>query len=545
MQSLAYGYDNNGNVRSISDSVTPANSQTFTYDGLNRLVTAQSQSYNTINITYDLIGNIQTNADSGNPADRSSEALTYDFDNRVTGINGTSFVYDYTGARVKKTTGASITTYVSKLFDITNGTVTKHIFAGGRRIASKSGNSIYYYHPDHLGSLSIATDGSGTQRQAVTYYPFGEVRTNTGTVDLPYKFTGHELDPETGLYYCGARYYDAPQGRFITPDTIVQSPGDPQSLNRYSYCRNNPLLYTDPSGHFFGIDDLIEIGLIIWSAVSSSVIGAMAAGAALGATISAICGGNPLTGALAGAISGALFFGAGELIGGLNLVTPGGYFTDTTALLEGALIHAGAGAASGAMGAAISGGNVGLGALTGGLSAGAAEGVGGALSGTHWFSSLQPEDKFFAGLVSRVGVGAVTGGIASEMAGGRFLQGMGQGAWTAAYGFIFNGLFHYYSLTVLFVTTSIDPATMQTSLSVSPNTVAGASTDYYVGDAPNATAWEGGLGWRNGGVGVYINSDNGGWGIVFHLGWSQPTTLAPVNITAPDPRPSMPSTGGP
>jgi len=50
------------------------------------------------------------------------------------------------------------------------------------------------------------------------------------------------------LYYYGARYYDAALGRFIQPDTIVPEPGNPQSLNRYSYVRNNPLRFVDPSG---------------------------------------------------------------------------------------------------------------------------------------------------------------------------------------------------------------------------------------------------------------------------------------------------------
>jgi RHS repeat-associated protein len=59
----------------------------------------------------------------------------------------------------------------------------------------------------------------------------------------------------TGLYYYGARYYDANIGRFISADTIVPHPSDPQSLNRYSYCRNNPLRYTDPSGHGDGDND--------------------------------------------------------------------------------------------------------------------------------------------------------------------------------------------------------------------------------------------------------------------------------------------------
>ena len=61
-------------------------------------------------------------------------------------------------------------------------------------------------------------------------------------------FTGQRLDA-TGLYYYGARYYDATIGRFISPDTVIQSLANPQTLNRYSYCGNNPLKYTDPTGH--------------------------------------------------------------------------------------------------------------------------------------------------------------------------------------------------------------------------------------------------------------------------------------------------------
>ena len=50
------------------------------------------------------------------------------------------------------------------------------------------------------------------------------------------------------------RYYNPALGRFVSADTIVPNPGDPQSLNRYSYVRNNPLKYTDPSGHIYGPD---------------------------------------------------------------------------------------------------------------------------------------------------------------------------------------------------------------------------------------------------------------------------------------------------
>jgi RHS repeat-associated protein len=60
-------------------------------------------------------------------------------------------------------------------------------------------------------------------------------------------FTGQRLDG-TGLYYYNARYYDPTIGRFISADTVIQNPANPQCLNRYSYCLNNPLKYTDPSG---------------------------------------------------------------------------------------------------------------------------------------------------------------------------------------------------------------------------------------------------------------------------------------------------------
>ena len=67
--------------------------------------------------------------------------------------------------------------------------------------------------------------------------------------DVAYKYTGKELDSSTGLYFYEARYYDAALGRFISADPIVTDPNNPQALNRYTYVLNNPLRYTDPSGH--------------------------------------------------------------------------------------------------------------------------------------------------------------------------------------------------------------------------------------------------------------------------------------------------------
>jgi RHS repeat-associated protein len=92
------------------------------------------------------------------------------------------------------------------------------------------------------------TDSVGAQiGNTVKYLPFGEARA-TVTIPTDKLFTGQRLDG-TGLYYYNARYYDPLIGRFISADTVIQSMANPQCLNRYSYCLNNPLKYSDPSGH--------------------------------------------------------------------------------------------------------------------------------------------------------------------------------------------------------------------------------------------------------------------------------------------------------
>ena len=92
----------------------------------------------------------------------------------------------------------------------------------------------------------------GTVIQRFEYLPWGQeaFALNPNQTYDP-RFTGQEYDIETGLYFYKARYYNPALGRFIQPDSIVQDPTDPQSYNRYSYVRNNPLKYIDPSGHEF------------------------------------------------------------------------------------------------------------------------------------------------------------------------------------------------------------------------------------------------------------------------------------------------------
>lgn len=201
--------------------------------------------------------------------------------------NTITFAYDGDGGRVKKVWGSNTTIYVGSLYEVENGTPKKHIFLGGTRIATKTSTSTEYYHSDHLGGTNIITNSSGTPTQRLEYSPFGSTYLAQGTSTTNYKYTGKESDP-TGLYYYGARYYDPELGRFIQADTYVQDISDPQSLNRYTYCRNNPLVYTDPTGHSWLSKLLKKVGDFFSGIVEgikdnpAAAIGALVGGIAFG-----------------------------------------------------------------------------------------------------------------------------------------------------------------------------------------------------------------------------------------------------------------------
>ena len=177
----------------------------------------------------------------------------------------TRFTYDSDGERVAKVGASGRTTYVGELYEVDAAGATKHLFAGGQRIASVvssvqlPASSIRFYHPDHLGSTHVVTDALGAEQARFAYSPFGEVVSATSSSGhlatgplSHFGFTGQRFDPETGLYFYHARYYDPALGRFLSADPLVQDPTDPQFLNRFAYVRNNPLRFVDPSGLTMG-----------------------------------------------------------------------------------------------------------------------------------------------------------------------------------------------------------------------------------------------------------------------------------------------------
>ena len=115
--------------------------------------------------------------------------------------------------------------------------------------AMRVDGTLYYVLKDHLGSASVVTDASGNVVGEQRYYPFGETRWTSGTMLTDKLFTGQREMADLDIYHYGARFYEPTLGRFLSPDTIIPSYANPQSLNRFSYVTNNPLRYTDPTGH--------------------------------------------------------------------------------------------------------------------------------------------------------------------------------------------------------------------------------------------------------------------------------------------------------
>ena len=164
--------------------------------------------------------------------------------------------------------------------------VHKHIFVGNSRLVTamthtdNNGDNAeqrekrYYYHSDHLGSAQFVTDWRGKQYEHIEYTPYGELwieEVAAGLDKLPFRFTGKEMDEETGLYYYGARYLDPKYSRWLSGDPalgdyIPKAPVDDEAkkhnenlpgmggvynivnMHLYHYAGNNPVKYEDPDG---------------------------------------------------------------------------------------------------------------------------------------------------------------------------------------------------------------------------------------------------------------------------------------------------------
>ena len=175
----------------------------------------------------------------------------------------TTFAYAAGDSRVVRDTEAAQTFYAFGFYEYeidkaTDARTERSTYAvAGERVAVReqvtnpASDELTWTFSDNLGSASGFLNETTGETGAQRYYPFGHQRVGSATDLNPtdHGYTGQIRDGATGVYFYNARYYDQHKGRFLAADTIIPNPANPADYNRYSYVRNNPINYNDPTGH--------------------------------------------------------------------------------------------------------------------------------------------------------------------------------------------------------------------------------------------------------------------------------------------------------
>jgi RHS repeat-associated protein len=208
-----YAYDANGNL--ISES-GPQGMTSYTWDGRNRLVTINQPGGTSFSLHYDFAGNLINQQTSGPELNLSQNLILDELTNVIYESNNG-------GKQFSILTGQQIDEHMAVIQ--TNGQVE-------------------FALTDGLNSTIATVDGNGAINSQFFYEPYGQ--TTAAESDYPFQYTGR-VPVLSSLYYYRARYYDSLTTRFISEDPIGFSGGD---VNFYSYVKNDPINFVDPSGHF-------------------------------------------------------------------------------------------------------------------------------------------------------------------------------------------------------------------------------------------------------------------------------------------------------
>lgn len=274
--SLGNSYSSGSNNGNIVSQTVNGGTVNYEYDDLNRLKKTTFPGWGTEEYAYDRYGNRAAARTGGLPGltgDTPNAVNWYNVKNRVNTFNydgrgnltwvpSRTMWYDGENRLSAMTTSGGVTEWF--FYDGENRRVAKMSTSAGTlfvydafgQLAEEIGAPVtagrQYYTEDHLGSTRAVTNTAGTVVASSNYLPFGEEIGGSGCATLTGgpKFTGQYRDQESCLDYFVNRYVSPAMGRFTSPDRPFadQHTGDPQSWNLYSYVRNNPLSYTDPTG---------------------------------------------------------------------------------------------------------------------------------------------------------------------------------------------------------------------------------------------------------------------------------------------------------
>ena len=486
VQSSSYTYDLLGNPLSRTDD-TQNLSESFTYDPLNRLLTATvsgsvapAKAY-----SYNSIGNMMSKSDvgtysyapSGSPLPHavmsvsgSTISTTFNYDpngNQTAGLGrnitwtsynmpasitlGTqtiSFQHDVDHQRVKQIAPTGATIYINafgvsaELFGAGTSTPrwTDYLSVGnakvGMRVIDVSAQTVTkrYFHTDHLGSVAVITNEGGVVVERLSYDAWGKRRFPSGADDATGSitsqtsrgFTGHEELDSVGLVHMNGRAYDPLVGRMISADPTVPDPINAQAWNRYSYVGNDPLAFTDPSGFSWLSSFFHSVANFFshnWRAVVQTVI-------------TAVLSMTPLGPVLAAAASAAIVTGLSG--GNLGQMLRAGALAAATAIaFAGVNLVAPAQALESSFNPLVYAENVGGSALVGCASSAASGGscASGAAAAAVSAGLAPVTNSVFKNAKTDIGeriggtiVQATVGGLASVAGGGKFANGAVTGA---------------------------------------------------------------------------------------------------------------------
>ena len=293
---LRYEYDLNGNRTLKSGSrIGGAGKATehkisYVYDRMDRLVTETRQGEETAYV-YDLCGNRLKKLDKSGTeeyhynrknqlicrfSEKDKTAYCYDKQGNLleaAGAEGTA-VFSYNAFHQQTAVTMPDGKHLENRYDaeylragmVENGTVATFSYHNGELLAESSPegdtisryipgygvaagwnrekNGYHYYHLDEQNSTAYITGSSGEIENRYEYDAFGVLQDSREELRNRILYTGQQYDQTSGQYYLRARFYNPVLGRFVQEDVYR---GD--GLNLYAYCRNNPVVYYDPSGY--------------------------------------------------------------------------------------------------------------------------------------------------------------------------------------------------------------------------------------------------------------------------------------------------------